>query len=120
MRNGIGLARTVKTPRKQSFALYLGRSLDPLKKANFNLVTGGTGIVGRAVEEVVAVESLISEHWVYVGHEQADLTNCECTKALFENLRPTMVINTAAFEGGLFSNMVREQSCSRCTVSMAQ
>lgn len=49
------------------------------------LVTGGTGLVGRAIEYVVN-EGLKrdNEKWVFVSSKQADLTNYEDTKRLFE------------------------------------
>jgi GDP-L-fucose synthase len=70
------------------------------------LVTGGTGLVGRAVEEIVSQDTLKGETWVFIGSKDADLTSYEETKALFELVKPTQVIHLAAFVGGLFANMV--------------
>lgn len=39
------------------------------------LVTGGTGLVGRAIQEVVANgEGQTDEEWVFVSSRDADLT----------------------------------------------
>ena len=71
------------------------------------LVTGGTGLVGMALQEIVAKEQSKGESWVFVGSRDADLTSYEETKALFDRVKPTQVIHLAAFVGGLFANMVR-------------
>ena len=99
--------------------------MGPLEHSDVILVTGGTGLVGRALQEVIASESPEGEKWVFVGSEQADLTNYQSTKALFDKIKPTMVIHLAAFVGGLFSNMVREhivqpvQSLWGCTCTQS-
>ncbi|NXV90222.1 FCL synthase, partial [Calonectris borealis] len=70
------------------------------------LVTGGTGLVGRAIEKVVADgEGRSDEEWIFVSSRDADLTNAAETKALFEQHKPTHVIHLAAMVGGLFKNI---------------
>lgn len=70
------------------------------------LVTGGTGLVGRAIEKVVADgEGRPDEEWIFVSSKDADLTNAVETKALFEKHKPTHVIHLAAMVGGLFKNI---------------
>ncbi|XP_013812431.2 GDP-L-fucose synthase [Apteryx mantelli] len=70
------------------------------------LVTGGTGLVGRAIEKVVADgEGRPDEEWIFVSSKDADLTNAAETKALFEKHKPTHVIHLAAMVGGLFKNI---------------
>ncbi|NWX50692.1 FCL synthase, partial [Steatornis caripensis] len=70
------------------------------------LVTGGTGLVGRAIEKVVADgEGRPDEEWIFVSSRDADLTNAAETKALFEQHKPTHVIHLAAMVGGLFKNI---------------
>lgn len=71
------------------------------------LVTGGTGLVGRAVQEIITLNPPSNEEWVFVGRKDADLTNYEASKALFERVHPTKVIHLAALVGGLFANLVR-------------
>ena len=50
------------------------------------LVTGGTGLVGRAIEFVVNEEGLKleNEQWLFMSSKQADLTDYADTKRLFE------------------------------------
>ncbi|VFV20519.1 gdp-l-fucose synthase-like [Lynx pardinus] len=70
------------------------------------LVTGGSGLVGRAIQEVVADGAgLPGEDWVFVSSKDADLTDAAQTRALFEKVRPTHVIHLAAMVGGLFRNI---------------
>ncbi|XP_031408786.1 GDP-L-fucose synthase isoform X3 [Meleagris gallopavo] len=70
------------------------------------LVTGGTGLVGRAIQEVVANgEGQTDEEWVFVSSRDADLTSAVETRALFEKHKPTHVIHLAAMVGGLFKNI---------------
>lgn len=39
------------------------------------LVTGGTGLVGKAIEDVLAAtEQREDEEWFFVGSQEADLT----------------------------------------------
>eukprot|EP00052_Salpingoeca_macrocollata_P006489 m.53999 g.53999 ORF g.53999 m.53999 type:complete len:323 (-) comp15470_c0_seq1:208-1176(-) len=69
------------------------------------LVTGGTGLVGKAIEAVVAEENNPNETWTFASSKDADLTDFESTKKLFEKCKPTHVIHLAAMVGGLFNNM---------------
>lgn len=69
------------------------------------LVTGGTGLVGQAIREVIESEKPSDETWLFVGSKDADLSDSEETKALFEKHKPTHVIHLAAMVGGLFHNM---------------
>lgn len=38
------------------------------------LVTGGTGLVGKAIESVVNLEKRENESWIFIGSRDADLT----------------------------------------------
>uniref|UniRef100_G7PD36 GDP-L-fucose synthase n=1 Tax=Macaca fascicularis TaxID=9541 RepID=G7PD36_MACFA len=70
------------------------------------LVTGGSGLVGKAIQKVVADGAgLPGEDWVFVSSKDADLTDAAQTRALFEKVRPTHVIHLAAMVGGLFRNI---------------
>ncbi|XP_046497771.1 GDP-L-fucose synthase isoform X1 [Equus quagga] len=70
------------------------------------LVTGSSGLVGRAIQKVVADGArLPGEDWVFVSSKDADLTDAAQTRALFEKVRPTHVIHLAAMVGGLFRNI---------------
>jgi GDP-L-fucose synthase len=68
-------------------------------------VTGGTGLVGKALQDLIHKESGIDDVWHFVGHQEADLRVMEQTQKLFQRLQPTHVIHLAAFVGGLFKNM---------------
>lgn len=65
------------------------------------LVTGGTGLVGKALQEVVGD----NPDWYFAGSKDADLTDTSQTLALFQRLKPTHVIHLAAMVGGLFHNL---------------
>ena len=73
------------------------------------LVTGGSGLVGKAVEHFVTIgsgaEEASTEKWIFLASKDADLRDRSQTFALFERLRPTHVIHLAAFVGGLFKNL---------------
>ncbi|XP_011297787.1 probable GDP-L-fucose synthase [Fopius arisanus] len=69
------------------------------------LVTGGTGLVGKAIEKIVESEKRPDEKWIFVGSKDANLCDKESTIALFNEHKPTHVIHLAAMVGGLFHNM---------------
>ncbi|KAG8226393.1 hypothetical protein J437_LFUL011931 [Ladona fulva] len=68
------------------------------------MVTGGTGLVGRAIQSYVT-ENPSDETWIFLGSKDADLSDPEQTRAVFEKHHPTHVIHLAAMVGGLFHNM---------------
>ncbi|XP_015517653.1 probable GDP-L-fucose synthase [Neodiprion pinetum] len=69
------------------------------------LVTGGTGLVGNAIRDIVDEDLRPDEKWIFIGSKDADLCNKQSTEALFEKYKPTHVIHLAAMVGGLFHNM---------------
>jgi len=70
------------------------------------LVTGGSGLVGSAIQKIASTEeSREDEEWIFSCVDDADLTNAAETTALFERIKPTHVIHLAAMVGGLFRNM---------------
>ncbi|XP_030031298.2 GDP-L-fucose synthase [Manduca sexta] len=75
------------------------------------LVTGGSGLVGKAITTAVEEEQnkgsihSLQETWIFCGSKDADLRDKEQTEALFEKHKPTHVIHLAAMVGGLFHNM---------------
>jgi len=58
------------------------------------LVTGGTGLVGKAIEKVVGSPS--GETWFFASSKDADLRDRESCRKLFEKVRPTHCIHLAA------------------------
>ncbi|XP_017836690.1 probable GDP-L-fucose synthase [Drosophila busckii] len=69
------------------------------------LVTGGTGLVGKALQAIIKEQQPSDEEWFFAGSKDADLTNAAATQALFDKVKPTHVIHLAAMVGGLFHNM---------------
>ncbi|KAM3876417.1 GDP-L-fucose synthase-like [Diretmus argenteus] len=69
------------------------------------LVTGGSGLVGRAIQHVVKEEAREGEEWIFLSSKDANLMNMEETQAVFQKHQPTHVIHLAAMVGGLFKNM---------------
>ncbi|VDP21571.1 unnamed protein product [Soboliphyme baturini] len=70
------------------------------------LVTGGTGLVGKAIETAVKKERKEpNEKWVFLSSKDGDLSDYNQTKALFDKYKPTHVLHLAAKVGGLFSNL---------------
>ncbi|KAI3359975.1 hypothetical protein L3Q82_014306 [Scortum barcoo] len=71
------------------------------------LVTGGSGLVGKAIEQVVQHEGgkLEREEWIFLSSKDADLLDVGQTRAVFEKHRPTHVIHLAAKVGGLYQHM---------------
>eukprot|EP01064_Diplonema_japonicum_P035448 TRINITY_DN768_c2_g1_i3.p1 TRINITY_DN768_c2_g1~~TRINITY_DN768_c2_g1_i3.p1 ORF type:complete len:317 (+),score=69.77 TRINITY_DN768_c2_g1_i3:300-1250(+) len=69
------------------------------------MVTGGSGLVGKAIQWVVEQEANQDEKWVFLSSKDADLRDAESTKKIFEEVKPTHVIHLAAKVGGLFLNM---------------
>uniref|UniRef100_A0A671UWY8 GDP-L-fucose synthase n=1 Tax=Sparus aurata TaxID=8175 RepID=A0A671UWY8_SPAAU len=71
------------------------------------LVTGGSGLLGKAIEHVVMNEGLKreGEEWIFLSSKDADLVDLKQTRDVFEKYRPTHVIHLAAKVGGLFQHM---------------
>jgi len=64
------------------------------------LITGGTGMVGRAFTEVETSHEL-----VFVGSKRFDLRNATETERMFEQVAPDAVIHLAAKVGGVRGNL---------------
>lgn len=62
------------------------------------LITGGTGLVGNALQKVCPDA-------IYVSLKDHDLTKEAEVKTLFEKYRPANVIHLAARVGGILDNM---------------
>ncbi|CAK0911626.1 unnamed protein product [Prorocentrum cordatum] len=70
------------------------------------LVTGGTGLYGKAIEAVIKEdEAAKNEEWVFLSSKDGDLVDRKAVEAIFEKHKPTHVIHLAAKVGGLFHNM---------------
>lgn len=62
------------------------------------IVTGGSGMVGRNLQE-------LCPNWIYLSSKDCDLTNETAVKYMFEQYQPDYVIHLAAAVGGLYKNM---------------
>jgi len=70
------------------------------------LVTGGSGLVGKAIQYIVEHdEKRKNERWIFASRKDADLTDLDSTKTLFLKVKPTHVVHLAAKVGGLFANL---------------
>lgn len=70
------------------------------------LVTGGTGLYGSALQEVIQSEPAAQdENWVFLSSKDGDLLNRDVVEKIFETHQPKYVIHLAAKVGGLFHNM---------------
>lgn len=70
------------------------------------LVTGGSGLVGRAIQEEVEQHSSLRNkfNFVFISSRDTDLTDKTKTILLFKQIKPQFVINLAAACGGLYFN----------------
>lgn len=69
------------------------------------LVTGASGLVGHAIREHAGELGLANTRWVFASSKDADLRDPASTKAMFDRVRPTHVLNLAARVGGLYANL---------------
>jgi GDP-L-fucose synthase len=69
------------------------------------IVTGGTGLVGSAIQNVLTKVDTETYNFVFLKSSDCDLTNLEETKHMFEKYKPSYVIHLAACVGGLYKNM---------------
>lgn len=86
------------------------------------IVTGGSGLVGKAIEAVINSEEEKKNHanekWIFLGSKDGDLRDAAQTEAIFQKYKPTHVIHLAAFVGGLFRNMKYNVEFFRYNMSM--
>lgn len=66
------------------------------------LVTGGTGLVGKAIQ---SISKNYNYNFVFSSSVDYDLTDESKVNTLFTNERPDYVIHLAAYVGGLYKNM---------------
>jgi len=67
------------------------------------LVTGGTGMCGKAIKKVIS-EVNNSNEFIFIGTKDCDLTDCKAVDAFFEKIKPTKIIHLAAKVGGVKAN----------------
>ena len=66
------------------------------------LVTGGSGLIGKAIE---SIKNNYEYDFIFLSSSDCDLTDFNKTKELFNKIKPDYVIHLAANVGGLFKNM---------------
>ena len=82
---------TNRTSKDQSFVLanYI--------KLQVIMVTGGSGLVGKAIETVIRKgEKQPDEEWIFLSSKDANLLDEQSTRRAFEKHCPTHVIHLAA------------------------
>ncbi|KLO15541.1 epimerase-domain-containing protein [Schizopora paradoxa] len=87
------------------------------------LVTGGTGLVGQAIQHVLndpngdnTFRKKSDEVWHFIGSKEADLRVKSDAEKLFDKYKPTHVLHLAAVVGGLFKNMAHNLTMLRDNV----
>lgn len=68
------------------------------------LVTGGQGLVGKALQEVVEKQRETSKYW-FLSRSECDLTNETDVDNLFSIMKPKVVVHLAAKVGGVYDNL---------------
>ena len=69
------------------------------------LVTGGSGLVGKAMEHIVRISGEDINNWEFISSKNYDLVSMEETMCCFKTIRPHIVIHLASCVGGLYKNM---------------
>merc|ERR1712106_1164204 len=65
------------------------------------LVTGGSGLIGKAIQKVIKKDKREEEEWIFLSSKDANLLNKNETYSVFEKYQPTHVIHLAALVGGI-------------------
>ena len=63
------------------------------RKQSVVLVTGGSGLVGKAIENIIREENNADETWIFASSKDGDLRDKDQTKAMFEKYKPTHCIH---------------------------
>jgi len=63
------------------------------------LVTGGSGLVGRSLQ------NLVSNEWYFISTKDVNLLSYTDTVQYFSNINPDVIVHLAARVGGLFNNI---------------
>lgn len=83
------------------------------------LVTGGTGLVGKAIEFVARADKTYENlEFIFVGSKDGNLVDVNETRQLFERYKPHYVIHLAAMVGGLFKNLANNLDFLRVNLAI--
>lgn len=69
-----------------------------IEKRMVVLVTGGSGLVGKAIEAVIAEEGNAEETWIFASSKDGDLRDRDQTVAMFEKYKPTHCIHVRTID----------------------
>uniref|UniRef100_A0AB39J8S4 Gdp-L-Fucose Synthetase n=1 Tax=Florenciella sp. virus SA2 TaxID=3240092 RepID=A0AB39J8S4_9VIRU len=69
------------------------------------IVTGGSGLVGKAIQNILDKNEETNYNYIFVSSKDVDLTDYNSTLKYFKEKQPFYVIHLAAYVGGLFKNM---------------
>lgn len=69
------------------------------------MVTGGSGLVGKAIQKVIKEEDNKDEEWIFLSSKDANLLETKATNDIFAKHKPTHVIHLAAIVGGLYRHL---------------
>ena len=65
------------------------------EKKTVVLVTGGSGLVGKAIESIILEECNDKETWIFASSKDGDLRSKDQTIAMFEKYKPTHCIHVS-------------------------
>ena len=65
------------------------------------LVTGGTGMVGKYLQDILPADP----NTIYIGSKDCDLTDSSQVDTMWDKVRPTNVIHLGAKVGGIIENL---------------
>jgi GDP-L-fucose synthase len=68
------------------------------------LVTGGSGLIGQALQDFIKTKSSI-DNWIFLSSKECNLLNYDATLKILSSHTPDVVIHLAARVGGLYNNM---------------
>lgn len=71
------------------------------------LVTGGTGLIGKSIQEHISSSNLFTKHlnFIFLSSKDCDLRDEDNVYKLFEKYKPDVVVHLAAKVGGLYLNI---------------
>ncbi|CAL8079790.1 unnamed protein product [Orchesella dallaii] len=82
------------------------------------LVTGGTGLVGSAIKDVLIDRLVNLANWRFLSSKDGDLSDPQAVDKIFSDFKPTRVIHLAAMVGGLFHNMANNLDFFRTNIAI--
>ncbi|ODM99069.1 GDP-L-fucose synthase [Orchesella cincta] len=82
------------------------------------LVTGGSGLVGSAIRDVLVEQGVDLSNWLFLSSKDGDLRESKDVDKIFAEFKPTRVIHLAAMVGGLFHNMSNNLDFFRSNITI--